>query len=240
MLIIVTGTVAPAGTMGNLVLRDHSERLRQYRQALERLITAKPDAAVVFCENSGFGTEAFAEVQALAERTGVRFEALSFAGDTEAAARHGKGYGEGEILSYVMENSALAAGEEYFVKLTGRLTVDNLPDLVKRLKTDTVYFNIPNIHRREFYDTRLYAMPTAVFREHFREAYRQVREQEGRILETVYTEVIRSSQLRIRNFPRYPRIVGTSGSVGIPYAYTEWKSKIRDFLSLFNCYGRVC
>ena len=239
MIIIVTGTIAPGQDVKQLVIRNSIDRLGQYLSELEKLINKKPDAGIVFCENSGFGTDAFAETVELAKRNGIDMEVLSFQGNSEAVASKGKGFGEGEIVKYVLENSKLVHNENYMIKITGRLAVENISDIVSKIKKDCVYFNIPNIHRRDFYHTRLYAMPISVFKKFFIDEYRNVNDDAGYYLEYAYTDVIKRNKLAVRNFPRYPRIVGKSGSGGIVYEYTEWKSIIKDVLSLFNVYAQL-
>ena len=166
MVIIITGTIVPEKHIGQLALRDHKSRLEQYILALKKLIEAKPDAKMIFCDNSGFGTDAFANLHRLAQGNGVQLEVLSFKGDNESVVRHGKGYGEGEIMKYVLSNSILAKKDDYLIKITGRLIVDNMPHIVKKVDKTRIYFNIPNIHRRDIYDTRLYAMPVNVFKKY--------------------------------------------------------------------------
>lgn len=239
MIIIVTGTISPGKNVGQLTLRDSNERLKQYTTALLKTIEARPDADIVFCDNSGFGTDCFDDVLKYANEKKMKLEVLSFAGDKEAVVAHGKGYGEGEIVKYVLENSKLAQGKQYMIKLTGRLVTDNIADIVKHIKRKCIYFNIPNIHRRDIYDTRIYAMPINIYNDYFYDEYRKVNDNVGYFLEGVYTDVISNNKLHVNNFPRYPRIVGKSGSGGISYTYTEWKCKIRDFLSIFNIYGKV-
>lgn len=239
MIIIITGTISPNDNIRDLNLRNVEERLEQYKNALEKTIDLLSGGKIVFCDNSGYDATALKYLIELADKSNVQLELLSFKGDTQNVVIHGKGYGEGEIVKYVLENSKLAANENYMVKITGRLVVDNIAEIVGRLKNDRVYFNIPNIHRRDIYDTRLYAMPISVFKQYFYEKYKEVDDGKGYILECVYRDIILSNQLPSRNFPLYPRIVGQSGSGGIKYEYTEWKSKIRDLLSFFNVYGKV-
>ncbi len=240
MVIVVTGTVAPGKNIGQLALRNYKDRLDQYISGLKKTIEAKPDANIVFCDNSGYGTESFAELIDLANANNINLEVMSFCGDIGAGARHGKGYGEGEIMKDVLENSKLARNDDYLIKITGRLIVNNIADIVKKVDRRRIYFNIPNIHRKDIYDTRLYAMPISVFKGYFIEEYCKVDDDRGYILECVYRDAVLSNKLTSHNFPCYPRIVGQSGSGGGRYEYTEWKSRIRDALSRLNFYGRVC
>ncbi len=239
MVIVVTGTVAPRSDQRSLKLVETEERLWQYKNALEKLILAEPNAKIVFAENSGYGKDGFEDMVRLASEHSMKLEVLSFSGNHEAVVNQGKGYGEGEILQYVLENSQLVKGEKNLLKITGRLTVDNIAKIVRCIRSDRVYFNVPNIHRKEFYDTRMYAMPVDVFKNFFKEEYKKVHDSNGYFLELAYTDAALRNGLHVYNFPSYPRIVGVSGSSGTKYEYTEWKSKIRDFISLFNIYGKT-
>lgn len=236
MLGIITGTIRPAAQMGQLVIRDEKERLKQYKEGLKALLDSGTFSKLIFCENSNYGTEKLNCLVEAAKEKGIDLELLSFQGDTENICIHGKGYGEGEIMEYVFSNSRLIQGETYFVKITGRLKVDNGKELVNQLLENRTYFNIPNRTIKNFYDTRIYGMPTQQFRTLFLNAYHQVMDEQGIFLEIVYTKILQGNDIKVYNFPRYPRIKGISGSGGIKYDYTEWKCKIRDVLSLMNVY----
>lgn len=236
MLGIITGTIKPSAQIGQLVVRDEKERLKQYKEGLNSLLDLGTFSKLVFCENSNYGTEELQFLSETAQEKGIELELLSFQGDTENICIHGKGYGEGEIMEYVFSNSRLISGETYFVKITGRLKVDNGKELVNQLLENRTYFNIPNRTIKNFYDTRIYGMPVQQFKELFLHAYHRVMDGEGTFLEIVYTRILQDNDIKVYNFPRYPRIKGVSGSEGIEYDYTEWKCKIRDMLSLANVY----
>lgn len=236
MLGIITGTIKPAAQMGRLVIRDEKERLKQYKEGLKALLDSGAFSKLIFCENSDYGAEKLNCLVEDAKQKGIDLELLSFQGDTENTCIHGKGYGEGEIMEYVFSNSRLIQGEKYFVKMTGRLKVDNGKELVNQLLDNRTYFNIPNRTIKNFYDTRIYGMPIQQFKEFFLHAYHQVMDEDGNFLEIVYTKILQGNGIKVYNFPKYPRIKGVSGSGGIEYDYTEWKCKIRDVLSLMNVY----
>lgn len=237
MLGIITGTINPNASMGQLIVRNEDERLKQYIEGLVQVIESKAFSKIVFCENSNYGVEKMEVLYDLARENSALLELISFQGNEEKCRFHGKGYGEGEILKYVLENSTLACDEDYFVKITGRMKVMNISEIVSRLKNNKTYFNVPNHTCREFYDTRIYAMPIARFKTCFIDAYRKVKDNEGVFLEHVYTEVLRENRIKVTNFPRYPRIIGVSGSTGMQYVYTEWKCKVKDILSFFGFYS---
>lgn len=236
MLAIMTGTINPALNMGNLALRDKEERLRQYEESLRFLLCSGAFSKVIFCENSAYGTDEMSFLTDIAAENGVALEMLSFQGNVEKSHIHGKGYGEGEIMDYIFSHSDLIRTETYFVKLTGRLKVDNIKAITSRINQQQTYFNIPNRTIRNFYDTRIYGMPISQFKEHFLDSYDKVMDEQGVFLEVVYTRILQECNIQVHNFPKYPRIVGVSGSGGLVYGYTEWKCRIKDVLSRLNYY----
>lgn len=236
MLAIITGTVSPCPQMSHLVLRDEEERLKQYEDSIESMLCSRAFSGVVFCENSNYGTEKMSYLVKIAEENGVELELLSFQGNEEKACIHGKGYGEGEIMDYVFSHSKLLETESFFIKITGRLTIDNVKAIVSRMKPQRTYFNIPNRTIRNIYDTRIYGMSIKQFKDYFLDSYDQVMDDRGIFLETVYTHILQEYGIKVYNFPRYPRIMGVSGSGGLVYTYTEWKCKIKDLLSVMNFY----
>lgn len=236
MLAIITGTIKPDQEIEQLVLRNPEERLRQYIDSLLFLIDSGAFSGIVFCENSNFDLKQFDTVRNSAQKKKVALEIFSFQGNAEETSAHGKGYGEGEIMDYVFSSSNLIKEAPCFVKITGRLKVENIRAITTRMDARKTYFNIPNRTRRDMYDTRIYAMPTEQFQSKFRKQYYRVKDGEGIFLEKVYTQILEEEKIRVTNFPRYPRIVGISGSMGIPYSYVEWKCRIKDLLSHFNYY----
>lgn len=222
--------------MSQLVLRDEEERLRQYKDSIYFFLESGAFSKVVFCENSNYGTEKLSYLTEFAQKRGIELELLSFQGNVEMSCIHGKGYGEGEIMDYVFTHSRLVEKEPYFVKITGRLKVDNVKDIVKHINQQRTYFNIPNRTRRDMYDTRIYGMPVNQFKDFFLNSYKRVMDDQGIFLEMVYTEILQKHSIKVFNLPKYPRIVGMSGSGGGIYEYTEWKCKIRDVFSKINFY----
>ena len=236
MLAIITGTIRPSGTVGQLILKNESERLSQYKDALMFIIQSKTFSKIVFCENSGYGIGCFTDMQEEAAKFGTKLELISFTGNAEEVLKHGKGYGEGEIMDYVFANSRLLEDEPCFAKITGRLKIVNIKDICERISPKVCYFNIPNRNIRDYYDTKLYAMPTEVFDEYFRKAYVQVWDDKGIYLEKVYTKILFDEKLKVKNFVRYPRVLGKQGSTGLDYGFTEWKCKVKDVISRFGGY----
>jgi len=241
MVLIITGTIAPA-SQAFLKVTDKDERLEQYISCIRFFINSKSVNKIIFCDNSDYKDEAgeFKKLTNEAKGKGIHLESLFFKGNAENVVLHGKGYGEGEIMEYIFSHSELIKGEDYFYKITGRLIVNNIKDIVRlTTKKNICHINIPNATRRDILDTRFYGMPVKMYREYFLKAYENVDDSKERFLEHVFAHILRDKKrgLKHRNIPRYPRLTGRSGSSGGDYVYTEWKCKIKDVLSLFNYYG---
>ncbi len=233
---VITGTVRPKADMNYLALSDEQARLKQYKEALLYVIESGAFKRIIFCENSNYGTENFLDLQKEAENRQIQLELFSFVGNKQAIAECGKGYGEGEIMEYVMKHSRLLCPQDSLLKMTGRLKVMNIRRITEKLNKEKCYFNIPNPTRRDMYDTRIYAMPVTLFQRCFLQVYKQVQDDEGVFLENVYTTLLKENKIKVTNFPRYPRIMGVSGSTGEVYTYTEWKCKVKDIISLLGGY----
>ncbi|MGN0347434.1 MAG: hypothetical protein ACI4DU_09120 [Lachnospiraceae bacterium] len=247
MVLIITGTIEPV-KQDKLVVQDSKVRLEQYLACIRYYIEQDGIQKIVFCDNSNYEDAELLlikdNLQLHAQKNRKELEWLSFQGDSSAVQTYGKGYGEGEIMEYVMAHSELMKSEDYFVKVTGRLVVDNLGQIVRVLdkrnkKKQLCYINIPNRTRRDIYDTRIYAMSKELFQTYFQKAYKKVNDGQGHFLEHVYKDVIQTNKIASRNFPLYPRIRGISGSSGGEYVYTEWKCKIKDLQSKCNYFGIV-
>lgn len=265
MVLIITGTIEPV-KQDKLVVQDTKVRLEQYLACIRSYIEQDGIQKIVFCDNSNYENAELLRIkdnlQLHAQKNRKKLEWLSFQGDSAAVQTYGKGYGEGEIMEYVMAHSELMKSEDYFVKVTGRLVVDNLGQIAKvldirnkkssntknvakitnstsRNKLPLCYINIPNRTRRDIYDTRIYAMPKELFQTYFQKVYKKVNDGQGYFLEHVYKDVIQTNKIASKNFPLYPRIRGISGSSGGEYVYTEWKCKIKDLQSKCNYFGSI-
>lgn len=265
MVLIITGTIEPL-KQDKLVVQDSKVRLEQYLACIRYYIEQDEIQKIVFCDNSNYVNEELSlikdNLQTHAQMNRKELEWLTFQGDFAAVQTFGKGFGEGEIMEYVMAHSELMKSEDYFVKVTGRLVVDNLGKIAKvldkrnkknsniknvvkttnstsRNKQSLCYINIPNRTRRDIYDTRIYAMSKDLFQNYFQKAYIKVNDSQGYFLEHAYKDVILTNDIASRNFPLYPRIRGISGSSGGEYVYTEWKCMIKDLQSKCNYFGRI-
>ena len=214
-------------------IKNPEERLDQYMDSLKFYIINTNIRKIVFCDNSGYGFNK-EELYLLADRNHKEVEIIQFIGDKNSIEKYGKGYGEGELVKYALENSRLLEETDYFIKVTGRLKVRNINIIKNKIDLNKIYFN-KNVGEHQLMDTVIYCIPKKIYIRYFMNAYKQVCDSEGRYIEQVFKDIIYSKDLKIYNTPSYPFIEGFSGSTGDKYQKNIGKErKIYNLLSKWN------
>lgn len=122
VVLLLTGCVRPNVADAGVVI-DTDMRKKQYVEAIEWYLSNTP-YDVVFCENSGTDLSDCVKT----ENNG-RVEFLTYNSDTNNRNRS-KGYKEMEILEYIDRHSAKIADSDMLVKVTGRLVLLNIKELI--------------------------------------------------------------------------------------------------------------
>lgn len=134
-VILLTACIAPLG-MSKTVLQDKNVRLVQYKQALDYYLK-KTENKIVFVENTGFDIS-----QEYQEYVKVgRLEVMTFKGNSYDK-RLGKGYGEALIIDYGLKNSRFIKEAKDIIKITGRLIIRNINQLLHHSRAGNVYCNL--------------------------------------------------------------------------------------------------
>jgi len=222
--LIITSSVYVSARHTALI--DPAERQRQYLDSISWFIQESPLTKIIVCDNSGFTWPLSLYGQAAAQ--GKKIELLSFTGNNSLVEQLGKGYGEGEIMAYIMTNSVLLREVDGFLKVTGRLKLVNSRKLLARCKPGNNYFNPVSLLRPRFLvpkaarpcvDVKVYYVTTDFFRDVLLSAYKDVRDDQIFFLEHAYYQAIArsissGSPTRVTCFPIAPEITGMSGSNG--------------------------
>lgn len=111
------------GTTPFVKIKSETERLFEYLCSLIAWIKLTNIKTIVFCENSNISYD-FRPIIELAQNEGKKLEVLVFDGNNEAH-QYGKGYGEGKIIEYAINNSKFLNDDVDFYKITGRIFVQN-------------------------------------------------------------------------------------------------------------------
>ena len=223
-VILLTACVNPCG-MPFTVLNDASERLRQYREALDFYLR-ETTFPIVFCENTmcdvGHDYSEYVE--------SGRLEVITFNGNDFDKSK-GKGYGEAIILKTAIARSSIIDGDTIIVKVTGRLKVLNITELIQdngKIGNNVVQtvFSSSNM-----IDSRLFIAPCAFYTDDFLPKAMGISDSEGVFFEhKLYEAIIERKHCYYYPFLIVPVVIGSSGSTGQPYV----ESKSRHSASRFR------
>lgn len=231
-VLLITGCINPDQNVPVLTIKDSHVRLKQYIESIEYYIACSPFENIVFCDNSC--APEITGLADLANKYNKRFEWLSFQGDRNRVVTQGKGYGEGEIINYAIQNSLLMRRSRYMCKITGRLIIKNIGALTKFIDETQIYFQ-PNKtdDGRKYINTRIYMMPIKIYLQYFKDAYIKVDDRKGVYLENTFGMMVSSNNLKYKRFVMYPDYIGVSGSTGSNYKlslYNLIKNTIKMYL----------
>lgn len=230
MLLIITGCIEVNGGVPYVTINETNERLEAYNETIRWAIMDTAFDKIVFCENSNYSLDK-RYINELLKTTKKEFEYLTFKGNVLEVIKHGKGYGEGEIISYALNNSVLLQGQEYFYKLTGRLTISNVSSLVRN-NGKNLFMVKKTINE---VDTRFYGIKKKDFTDYLLNSYKKVFDESEYFLERVYYDDLKNNKIKYRSFYKRPLFNGVSGSTGRIYADKRKKNEfINDYLYFTN------
>lgn len=230
--LLITGCIMPCKNQPYLVLKDDRKRLEQYCSCIRYYIKSKCFDQIVFCENSNYICEDEYSIGEYARLYNVKFEWIKFRGNEKKVEKLGKGYGEGEIIRYAINNSYIIQKCNRFIKVTGRLKVVNIKEIIEKFDDSSNYFNA-DLKRSRGIDTRFYCVNKQFFINRLLEVYKYVDDMKLEMsIENIYFEVLFYNGLTtIRCLPLYPKFEGISGGTG--EVYTKKIYLVEDALSLF-------
>lgn len=214
--LVITSTVYVSSN--NTILIDSNERIRQYVESFLFYLDCKTIQDIIICDNSGFDYSKCVEFHNTTLKKNVEF--LCFLGDNEKISEKGKGYGEGEIMEYVLKNSKLIRNRTSFCKVTGRVKILNIDSILRRINNRNNYFQRIGLNpfvTIKKVDTRFYHSTIDSFEQYLLKSYDSVNDNEGQYLEHVYYRQLNDNGLKYKSLNRLPNIKGISGSTGKTY-----------------------
>jgi hypothetical protein len=213
-------------------LTDPNERIRLALESVREWLRNAPDLRVVMCDGSGFDFSAL-----VAEHfPGASIECLFFLNDEDLVRRHGRGYGEGEIVRHAINHSLFIAEAACFAKCSSKLWVENYAECLRewngRMRFKGVFANVFLPWRKTelaYIDTRFYLISCADYRRYFEDAHKNIRKREGFGLEECFRDVIRDQKLAHLLLAVPPVIAGVGGGTGVYYR-TSAKRRLKERL----------
>lgn len=132
IVLLLTGCIDPTKSVNNIwhKLNDADLRLAQYLDAIKYFV-AMTDVPIVFVENSGYDLSEIEFINNL--KSSGRLEVFSYLASEDTRVK-GKGYGEQDIIKYAIEHSVIIQSASYIVKITGRIKIKNIKNLINKTK----------------------------------------------------------------------------------------------------------
>lgn len=193
-----------------------------------RMIAAK--AALYFWVAQGIGQIVLADATAtnllseyeVAEinKLHTRIEQISYEQASDDVVERGKGYGEGKIIEYAINNSELLAHEESFFKCTGKVYVRNFPYVVEVIKANNISSLFwkhmdDSLEEKNWADCRFYYTSKDFAKNHLIPAYLKTHDINKSACEHYVYKALKSNMKAVKG--SRPLITGYSGNTGKAY-----------------------
>lgn len=196
-------------------------RLSLVLDGIEKWKSISPTSPIVICDGSGY--DLTPEVHYRFGKKNI--EVLCFTNNLTNVLNKGKGYGEGEILNFTINNSDTLKNADYFSKCTSKLWVSNYLDLLNHCNFDLTCDLIakrrylPWFTEPQCVDTRFYIVRKEFYINRLTNLHHNVNDEAGFFLEHCFLRGLQNSNKDICNYliMRNPHILGHSGSSGEVY-----------------------
>lgn len=213
-IILLTGCINPNG-MSYTSLTDISIRINQYIDAI-RFYLQNTVFPIIFAENSDTDIRRYND----SFTNNKRLEIISFKGNNNK--ERGKGYGEAEIIEYVIKNSLIITSTKSkinIIKITGRLIIRNIESVInhkflfQRNNSIIVSFNSDFT----FADSRIIIAPMTFYLS-FLKKKEEINDSINQFFEIVLSKIIKNEDT-LHFYPFYiePQIYGQSGTTSEIY-----------------------
>ena len=209
-------------------LKGKEERLTSMLNGLKNLSKfIGSEVSIVLCDGSGYS---FEKERDLLHSIFEQIEIISFHNNGANISVKGKGYGEGEIIKYALQNSQTLKDSRDFAKLTGKIWIDNYYSCLKSYN-GLCGFVFENIFRPTYIDTRFYIVNRSFFEKYLVDEYLKVSDIDGCILEKVFFNKIRTLGL-MHDFAlkNVPNLYGISGTTAKKVRSSRIKKLVKRFL----------
>jgi hypothetical protein len=230
-------------------LKAPTDRINHTLESIEEWLKVSPDIHLVICDSSGFDFS-----QLVSEKfPHALIECLSFVADARLVQFHGKGYGEGEIIKFAVQNSAYIRQADFFAKCTAKLWVENFHQCLKEwngvflcMGTFSNVFSFRKTYLNHI-DTRFYLVSKDFYWQHLATVHLNLGGTTGLSIEDNFREVVLGQNLRRVIFCKPPVIAGVGGATG-KYYNRKLSKRIKEvlrskmvqmnpsFKHLFNCH----
>lgn len=216
--ILLTSSVIAHDT--GVALTNPELRTQLAIDSVREWLRVAPDSRLVLCDGSGFNFSPLVRQ----EFPTAEIECIAFTNSVVDVQRHGRGYGEGEIVRYALSHSKFINDAQCFAKCTSKLWVENYTACMQqwngRMLLQAVFKNVFSLTKPltlGYIDTRFYVMSIPVYNQYFLEAHKHIRKDDGYGLEDCFRDIVRE-QCFIGHLSKVaPVIEGVGGGIGKAY-----------------------
>lgn len=201
------------------MLNNPDLRIQYTLESIAAWLKIKPEIQLIICDGSGY--DFTPSIQAHFPSTQI--ECLTFVNNLDKVKKHGKGYGEGEIIRYALTHSRFLQSADVFIKCTAKLWISNVDACMNQwngqFACNAYFANIFSLKKTQlqFIDTRFYISTKAFYLQFFSEAHMDVGDEAGRSIEDAFLEVIRQHRIEHVLFRIPPIVCGVGGGSGKYY-----------------------
>ncbi len=240
--LLMTATITPPSNAPELARNDAKLRLGDYCEALRFYLTI-PDHTlqkIIFIDNSDSDLSALeAVVNEVPHHKKV--ELIKFQGN-DHPPEFGKGYGEFKLIDYGITHSALLSSEDLVWKITGRLRVLNLSQLIDTAPSDYNMYcdlrHVPLIGDRfganEWMDLRVFSWSNTGYEIYIRDRFELLKTELTGSPEQYFFKILTAADKSAGIVPRFciqPNIAGFGGRLNVDYQNKAYRYK--------NCLRRI-
>ena len=230
--VLLTSSVVAHDT--GVMLKDTDERIRLALESVEQWLKIEPTLHLVLCDGSSFD---FSSI--VAEKfPSAQIECLHFENNQALVEKHGRGYGEGEIVRYAVKNSVSIAEAGCFTKCTSKLWIENYAQCLEfwndQLLCKGVFLNVFSPRKKTIFsyiDTRFYIVSCQYYTKYFEDAHLKVDSKLGHSLEDCFFDIFINLKIEKSLIKTPPVICGVGGGIGFYYK-NSIKRKIKEKLRL--------
>ncbi|MEI7456244.1 MAG: hypothetical protein WCK93_05920 [Nitrosomonadales bacterium] len=217
----------------SVALKDQESRIRLTLESLDKWLLISPDMRLVICDGSNFDFSSIVQDKF----PNAKIECLYFQNNMELVRIHGKGFGEGEIVSFALEHSVFLKDADFYGKCTAKLWVENFLDCLAQWNglfvCKGVFSDVFSFKKTQFsyIDTRFYLVNKSFYLKNLATAYLNVGGEQGLSLEDCFKDVIIKEHLSRVLFSIPPVICGVGGGSG-KYYKNNLKRRIKEIVRL--------
>lgn len=215
----------------SVALKSQESRIFYTLESIGKWGQISPTNKFVICDGSGFD---FAPL--IREHyPNLSIECIFFMNDPSLIEKHGKGFGEGEIIRYALMNSIFLKESDWFAKCTAKLWVDNFlacakewneQFLCKAFFANTFSFKPTSL---EYVDTRFYMITKDFYLRNFSNIYINLGLDDGSSIEGEFLKKLQELNLKNFLFRTSPVISGVGGGSG-RYYNTSFLRRVKEVI----------